>query len=140
MRHCLAISPFVTSNEQALLTCTFQPAGPAIMASTIAVDYGPRFAVCDGLNCCIKHCVNQISVRLGPDGPTDEEAFEAIDDRGKIDLSSADVKLGDVCQPLLIGRGSLEVTVDDVLGRGGRSENSALGPAGSTAPVVLPIF
>jgi hypothetical protein len=110
------------------------------MASTIAVDYGPRFAVCDGLNCCIKHCVNQISVRLGPDGPTDEEAFEAIDDRGKIDLSSADVKLGDVCQPLLIGRGSLEVTVDDVLGRGGRSENSALGPAGSTAPVVLPIF
>lgn len=88
------------------------------MASPIAVDYGQRFAVRDGLDCCIKHGVHQISVRLGPDGPTDDEVVEAIDDRRKIDLSSADVELGDVCQPFLIGRGSLEVTVDDVLGRG----------------------
>ncbi len=64
---------------------------------------------------------HQISDRHGPDGPTDD-GFEAIDDQGKIDLSSADVELGDVCQTILIGRA-------------GRNKRSAQGPAGPTAPV-----
>ena len=56
------------------------------MASAIAVDYGLRFAVSDGLNRCIKHGVHSFGVRFDPDGPTYDETVKAIDDRGKIDL------------------------------------------------------
>ena len=66
------------------------------MASAIAVDYGPRLAVSDGLNRCIKHGVRKIGARFAPDGPTYDEAVEAIDDRGKIDFSRPDVELCDV--------------------------------------------
>ena len=66
------------------------------MASAIAVDYGPRFAVSDGFYRCIKHGVYEIGIRSGPYGPTYDEAVEAIDDWGKIDFSSSDVELGDV--------------------------------------------
>ena len=76
------------------------------------MDYGKHFAVRDGLNRCIKHRVHHISAPRDPDGPTYDEAFEAIDDRGKIDFSRPDVELADVCQPFLIWRGRLEVTVD----------------------------
>ena len=47
---------------------SFQPARPAIVASAIAVDYGPRFAVSDGFYRCIKHGVYEIGVRSGPKG------------------------------------------------------------------------
>ena len=85
------------------------------MASAIAVDYGPRFAVRDGLDCCIKHGVHQISIRLGPDGPTNDKAVEAVDDGRKINLTSADVEFGDVSQPFLIRSGRVEVSIDNVL-------------------------
>lgn len=40
-----------------------------------------RFAVCDWFDRCIKHGVRRVSVRLAPDGPSEDEAFEAIVDR-----------------------------------------------------------
>ena len=66
------------------------------MASAIAMDYGPRFAVSDGFYRCIKHGVHKIGVRSGPNGPTYDEAVEAINDRGKINFSRSDVELRDV--------------------------------------------
>ena len=66
------------------------------MASVIAVDYGPRFAVSDGLYRCIKHGIYEVGIRSGPYGPTYDEAVEAINDRGKIDFSRSDVELRDV--------------------------------------------
>ncbi len=85
------------------------------MASPITVDYGPLLAVCDGFQCCIQHGVGETRVRFGPDGPTDNHAVEAIDDRREIDFARAYVELGDIGQPFLIWRESVKVTVDDVL-------------------------
>jgi hypothetical protein len=87
------------------------------VASAVTVDYGPHFAVRDGFDRGIKHGVGETRVRFGPDGPTDDHAVEAIDDRREIDLTRAYVELGDVGQPFLIWRRSLEVTVDDILRR-----------------------
>ena len=99
----------MTSTERALLRL-YVPAKAAIVASAIAVDYGPRFSVNDGFNRCIKHGVHEIGVRSGPYGPTYDEALEAIVDLGKTDFSRSDVELG------------------------GKSRNSAQDPAGPTAP------
>ena len=62
------------------------------MAPSIAMDYGPCFAVSDGFYRCIKHGVYEIGVRSGPNGPTYDQAVDVIDDRGKIDFFLSDVR------------------------------------------------
>ena len=54
------------------------------MAPSIAMDYGPCFAVSDG--------VYEIGVRSVPNGPTYDQAVDVIDDRGKIDFFLSDVR------------------------------------------------
>lgn len=84
------------------------------MAPSVRMKNGPRFAVRDGLERCIKHGVCQIDICFGPDGPTDGAAVEAVEDQGKRGFSRSDVEFGNVSQPFLVWRGRLEVTVDDV--------------------------
>jgi hypothetical protein len=45
--------PFVNRPNELFRDHAFQPAGPAIIAFAISVDYGSRFAVSGALNRCI---------------------------------------------------------------------------------------
>lgn len=88
------------------------------MASAIAMDDGPGVTVHDGLQGCVQHEVGKIRIGFGADGPTDDQAVEAIDDRGEINFACADVELSDIRQPLLVWGCRVEVAIDDVLWRG----------------------
>ena len=59
------------------------------------------------------------------DSTADHQAIEAVDHGREIDLSSRDLKLGDVGQPLLVRARRLEVAVDQVVWR--RTDFSKVG-------------
>ncbi|MPN27915.1 hypothetical protein SDC9_175349 [bioreactor metagenome] len=79
------------------------------------MDHWSIACLCDGLDGCIQHGVDQLCIRTRADGPAHHHPVEAIDDRRQVDLACRDLELRDVGQPFLVGGCCLEVTVDDVL-------------------------
>ena len=84
------------------------------MSSTIRVNDRLAFAFDHRLNSRIQHRVDQPRVWPRADGPADQQAIETVDHGREINLSSRDLELGDVGQPLLIGCRRQEVTVDRI--------------------------
>ena len=66
----------------------------------------------------IQHGVDKLSVGARANGPAHYHLVDAIDDRRQVDLLRRDLEHCYVGQPFLVGRCRLEVTIDDVLGRG----------------------
>jgi hypothetical protein len=81
------------------------------MGATIRVNDRPVFATGYCFNGSIQHRIDQAGVRSRTDSPADHQAIEAVDHGREVHLSSGDLKLGDVGQPLLIGFRRLEVAV-----------------------------
>lgn len=78
---------------------------------------GSGVAVSYRLDGRIQHRVEQFSIWMRPDGPTDDLAIKAVGDEGEVHLAGRDLKLGDVSQPLLVRGCCPEVSIDKVFGR-----------------------
>jgi len=87
------------------------------VGTAIGVNDGPVFGIDHRLDGRIQHRVDEFSVRARTERPADDHAVEAVDQGRQIHLASWDLELRDVSEPLLVGRGSPEVSIEKVVWR-----------------------
>lgn len=89
-----------------------------MVSSAIGVNDRPSVAVSHRLDGRIQHGVHELGIGTRADRPTDNKSIEAVDHRGQIHLTSRELELCDVGEPLLIRRCRMEVAVDEMSGAG----------------------
>lgn len=81
--------------NQLRLTDPREPAKPAIVGAATGMDDRSAVAAGHRLDGCVQHGVDEVSVRLRPNGPTDDQTVEAINDGREVHLAGWDVELRD---------------------------------------------
>ena len=84
------------------------------MGAAIRMNDGPCIPTSHSLDGGIQHCIDQLGIWMRSNGPADDQAIEAVDDRREIHLASWDLELGDIREPLFIRGAGLEVAIDKV--------------------------